>query len=181
MPSGVYIKTKEQADKIRDNMTGEKNPSYKHGMVKTRFYRIYHHITRRCNDSKWKDHKLYFDKGIKCGWKTFLEFKEDMYDSYQEHVEKYGEVNTSIDRLDNNGNYCKDNCRWATPLIQGNNTSRNVKVTINGETKNISEWSRIYNIDMDVIYDRINKLKWDKIKAVTFPMRCDVRKTYDNK
>jgi len=51
----------------------------------------------------------------------FEEFRDDMYKSYLEHVEKYWEKETSIDRIDNNWNYCKENCKRSTPKEQSNN------------------------------------------------------------
>lgn len=78
----------------------------------------------RCNSTDPK----YGGKGIKVDWEDYISFKNDMYDSYLEHIEKYGEKNTSIDRIDCKGNYNKDNCRWATIDVQNNNTSRTLYV-----------------------------------------------------
>ena len=176
MPSGVYIRNNEYKEKLSLRFLGKNNPSYIHGMTNTRFYNIYNHIKKRCKDKKWKDHHLYYNKGIKNNWVSFADFKRDMYKSYLEHAIKYGEINTSIDRIDSNGNYCKENCRWATPRVQANNTSRNKFVTINGENKTISQWSRIFKIDADIIFDRINKLGWEEIKAIITPPRKLKRK-----
>ena len=77
---------------------------------RNRFYEIYNWIKRRCKGTAWWDaSKWYFDKWIKCEWNTFEEFKNDMYEAYLDHVEKYWIKNTSIDRIDPNGNYCKEN------------------------------------------------------------------------
>lgn len=56
--------------------------------------------------------KWYFDKGIKCGWKSYGDFKSDMYQEYLKHISIFGKKDTSLDRIDSNGNYDKSNCRW---------------------------------------------------------------------
>lgn len=76
-------------------------------------------ILKRLNSKT--DAYSYKDRGIKCLWKNYKEFKEDMYDSFLVHLNKNGRRQTSLDRIDNNGNYCKENCRWADWTTQNNN------------------------------------------------------------
>jgi len=100
----------------------------KHWMFDTRFYKIYKWLKSRCN---WEYNPAYKDYGwrwIKCERDSFEEFKNDMYESYLEHIKEYWEKDTSIDRIDVNGNYCKDNCRWATNVEQANNKQKKVWV-----------------------------------------------------
>ena len=61
----------------------------------------------------------------------------------------------TIDRIDVNGNYCPENCKWSTRLEQGSNRTDNHFITINGETHTISEWSRISGIGVSTICQRI--------------------------
>lgn len=75
----------------------------------------------RCKYKSNASYKNYGWRWIVCEWKTFEEFKDDMYESYLEHVKKFWEKQTTIDRIDANWNYCKDNCRWATYSEQNRN------------------------------------------------------------
>jgi len=93
--------------------------------LRTKFFRKFNWIKQRCNDEKAQNYKRYWWKWIKCEWNSFGEFYEDMYESYLKHCEEYWENNTTIDRIDSNWNYCKNNCRWVCNREQHINTSRN--------------------------------------------------------
>lgn len=94
-----------------------------HHQSYTHFYNKYREAKKRCNNPNVDSYKYYWWKWIKFEWNSFNEFKNDMYDSYLEHVDKFWEKNTSLDRIDWNWNYCKENCRWATRVEQNLNRS----------------------------------------------------------
>jgi len=103
----------------------------KHKMTKTRFYNIWSGVKNRCLNPNCNIYCNYGAKGIQIDdeWLIFNNFNEDMYESYLEHSREFGEKQTTIDRIDSTGNYCKDNCRWATYSVQTNNTKINNKNT----------------------------------------------------
>src|SRR3990167_1340034 len=101
----------------------------KHGLSGSKFYTMYQQIKARCDRATHLAYPYYGGKGIKYEWVTFEDFKKDMYDNFLLHIKKYGEKNTTIDRIDNEGNYNKKNCRFATIHEQQKNQkhSKNVQ------------------------------------------------------
>lgn len=121
----------------------------KHDMSRTRFFGILTHMKQRCYNINHKKYHNYGGRGITIcdSWlNSFDNFKDDMYESYLEHVEKFGEKNTSIDRIDPDGNYELNNCRWATSLEQRYN-SRDIKYFLAKDPDNVlyvSKYQKIF-------------------------------------
>ena len=76
-------------------------------------------------------------------------------------------MNYSLDRIDNDGNYCKENCRWSNRKTQCRNRSTNRMITYRGETKSLIEWSEVLGIKRTTIAQRIDYYKWSLEKALS--------------
>lgn len=95
--------------------------------------------------------------------KDFMNFRKwAMANGYKE--------NLSIDRIDNNGNYGPDNCRWATLEQQGNNKRNNHFIEYNGERHTLQEWCEKINIKYATLESRL-RIGWSIEKALTTPVR----------
>jgi hypothetical protein len=112
-----------------------------HGMSKTRQYNIWQGMKTRCTNRLCINYDNYGGRGICLSekWESFDGFWEDMGDSYKPGL--------TLDRIDNNGGYCKENCRWVTPREQCYNKRTNHIVEYNGETLPVTAWADRYGLD----------------------------------
>jgi hypothetical protein len=76
--------------------------------------RKYKLIRRRCYSKTCDHYKWYGKKGIKVEWTSYISFRQDMFDSYLKHLNKFGKEDTTIDRINSSKNYNKENCKWST-------------------------------------------------------------------
>lgn len=132
-----------------------------HGENKTRLHGIWVAMRYRCNN---KNDSKYGGRGISvCDeWNDYVVFREwALSHGYSEEL--------TIDRIDVNGNYCPDNCRWVSLADQAINRRNNRKFTINGETHALSEWCKIYNVSYYAIHNRVSN-GWDVVSALTVPV-----------
>jgi len=143
----------------------------KTGLSCSRFWNIWRAIKQRCTQDKQINFERYGKIGIIFDkkWDIFTNFRDDMYESYLEHIDKYGEKNTQIDRIDNNGNYCKENCRWATIKEQARNKKNNLNIYFRGERHCLKEWSEIIGISYMTLYLRMQRRHWSIEKTLNTP------------
>lgn len=162
----LYYSTKSCGCLRSELMKNCKNQT-KHGMSDTHFYNIWKHVKRRCFNKNANEYVNYGGRGISCEWSTFDDFKKDMHTSYIKHRKESGKKNTTLDRIDNNGNYSKNNCRWATRGEQMRNTRANQMFTIGGKTKCFTDWANESDLPNSTIHARVFRLGWDIEKALT--------------
>ncbi len=91
-----------------------------------------------------------------------------MVDKFSMFLDDMGECpeNNQIDRIDSDGNYCPENCRWVTSTENNNNRSNTLFIEMNGKRLADSEWAKIYGIKRKTIVGRI-KLGWSVSDAIT--------------
>jgi hypothetical protein len=138
-----------------------------HGMAGTRIWGIYISMRQRTGKHPGKNAKWYAD--IKCQWHSFEDFYNDMGESYLEHVARYGEKNTTIERKDFSKDYCKGNCRWATIKEQNRNSSSNRFIALKGKTQCLAAWLEELNLNKGTVYDR-EKRGWSIERALLQPV-----------
>lgn len=137
-----------------------------HGLRHTRIHNIWRGIKQRCYNSKRKSFVFYGGRGITmCD-----EWNNDFMSFYNWSMSNGYSDNLTIDRIDVNGNYEPNNCRWATKKEQMNNMRTNRLLTYNGETHTIAEWSDILNVGGKTLYSRLQK-GWSVEKTLTTPFR----------
>lgn len=131
---------------------------FKHGLCESRLYYIHSSMKDRCYNKNNKRYKNYGIRGIKvCD--EWLNKENGFMNFYNWAMENGYRDDLTIDRIDVNGNYEPNNCRWATIMQQSNNKSNNHYFIYKNERHTISEWSKLLNIKKEILYDRINNSK----------------------
>lgn len=139
-----------------------------HGKSRSRIHIIWKNMIQRCTNQKNNNYRRYGGRGIHVceRWHDFVNFYADMGDA---------PPGLTLDRIDNNKGYSKENCRWATRKIQANNrsaerstwsTARLIK--FNGRTKTLTQWARDVGLNPSTLSVRLCR-GWCLRRALTTP------------
>lgn len=137
-----------------------------HGLSnRTPEYRAWKCMMVRCYNTHRAKYARYGARGI-----VVCERWRHSFENFLADMGLRPSASHSLDRIDNDGNYCPENCRWATAQEQSRNKSTNRMLSFNGRTASVSEWSETTGLPMRIISDRINKLNWSAELALTTPV-----------
>lgn len=138
----------------------------KHGKTKTKEFQVLNWMKSRCYNPNNKRYSDYGGRGIKiCDrWMD----KEKGFENFLEDMGKRPTDKHSIDRINVNGDYTPENCRWATIDIQVSNKRNNILITYKEKTATVAEWSRITGIHRVILESRFHK-GWEHSKIIETP------------
>lgn len=148
---------------LNSEKTVERNKT--HMLSNTRLYSIWSNIKKRCNNKNDPRYSSYGGRGIN----VCAEWSNNFLSFYTWAISNGYKDNLSIDRIDNNKGYSPNNCKWSTNQEQSNNRRSNHNININGTTKTLTEWSKQFGIDNDLVSYRI-KHGWSPEKALFTPV-----------
>lgn len=123
-----------------------------HRANKERLYQTWCNMRNRCRNKNRPDWKRYGGKGITIcpEWDDYAVFREwALSNGYND--------NLTIDRIDSNGNYCPENCRWVDYKVQANNISRNHIIEYQGEKKTMAEWADYFGLSYSAMQHRVER------------------------
>lgn len=138
-----------------------------------REWRSWQMMKQRCYNTSYTQYKDYGGRGIKVcdrwqGKYGFRNFLEDMGKRPS---------GCSLDRINNDGDYMPDNCKWSTRYEQANNTRFNRVLEYKGEKHTMSEWARIKFFPPYLLYNRLMTYKWTLERALETPLKKKTRRT----
>lgn len=137
-----------------------------HGDSGTKLYKVWDSMIYRCYNKDCHAYDGYGGRGIN----VYDEWVDD-YRTFKLWAMQNGySEGLSLDRIDNDGNYTPDNCRWATSKEQQNNTRTNTQITYKGLTKTLPQWADEFGIKQCTLRARLNN-NWDVERAFLTPVR----------
>lgn len=147
----------------------------KHGLSKTRLHNIWHSMYCRCYYPSTNQYKNYGGKGIEVceEWKN----AEGFVNFYEWAINNGYDEKLTLDRIDNEKNYCPENCRWSTSKFQSNHKTNNVYYTFKNKTQTAKQWCEEYGILQTTLNDRL-KRGWTFEQTLTIPTKGKYRKVW---
>lgn len=150
---------------LRSDILTDRNLS--HGKSRTKLYRKWAGMKTRCYNENENNYKDYGGRGILiCD-----EWKNNYLNFYNWAMDNGYNENLTIERKNVDGNYCPDNCKWATPKEQMNNMRKSVYYEHNGKIQTMSQWADEYNIEYATFAQRLRKYNWSIEKALSTPVK----------
>lgn len=134
----------------------------KHDKRDTRLYRIWANMKQRCYNSNHPSYKNYGARYIK----VCDEWLDDFTAFYDWSMLNGYDDTLTIDRINNNGNYEPNNCRWADRNQQNRNKRNNINYTFNGETHCLKDWCKLQRLNYGTVISRLNDSNWTIEKAL---------------
>lgn len=138
---------------------------WRHRKYGSKVYRAWDGMIQRCENPKHQNYKQYGARGIRVckEWHDFQAFYDDMGDVPE---------GRSLERVDNNGNYEKSNCRWATRFEQCRNRRTNHWLTFQGRTQCVTDWAKELSIAPHTLLSRFQR-GWSIRRALTTPNQAN--------
>lgn len=138
-----------------------------HHLSNTRLYRIWNAMKNRCY---LKSHYAYSYYGAR-GITVCAEWKDNFEAFYDWAISNGYSEDLTIDRIDNNGSYSPENCKWSTREEQVNNRRSCVLITYNGETKSLMQWCKLLNLPYKLIHQRMHLKNISFEEAISIPIK----------
>lgn len=166
---GRYLRegTKKSCGCLRKEIMKKQKYGLRHGCVHTRLYKAWNNMIQRTSNPNKTEYEQYGGRGIKAcqEWRdSFEEFRDwAMANGYRDDL--------TLDRIDVNGPYSPENCRWSDVYTQANNRSDNRFITYKGKTQTMAQWAREIGIKPKTLSARINGLGWDIERAIETPVK----------
>lgn len=138
---------------------------YDSDLFQSTIYQRWANMKSRCNDPNEKAYPYYGGRGIRVceRWHAFANFLEDMGPTFQ--------ADLTLDRIDVNGDYTPDNCRWVDRTTQARNKRNNTRLDYNGESLTIPEWAERTRIKRSTLSMRYYSYGWSIERCLTAPVQ----------
>lgn len=146
----------------------------RHGMKHTRIWSIWRGMRARCSNASHPGYSRYGGRGISICERWQMSFENFFSDMGFPPTDKH-----TLERRNNDGNYCPENCEWATPRQQARNRVDNRKITYNGVTQCLAAWAAQAGLSSQRLQARI-KESWSIERALTTPVRCYRRNNHSS-